>query len=109
MSTDELIQKGDFEGALALLLQTTAGPRPDPGQLLTTFNLQVRLQQFGPAEASMRRLLEIAPQVAGPMGVLARLGRAEAAAAARLENPALAGKRAALGAPPPHALLYVKA
>jgi protein involved in temperature-dependent protein secretion len=43
------------------------------------------------------------------MGALARNARAEAAATARLSDPAAAGKRAALGAPPPHALTYVKA
>lgn len=109
MSIEKLIQEGDFEGALARMAQENAGPRPDPGQLLMAFTMEVRLQRFGAAEATMKRLIEVAPQVAQPMGALARFARAESAATARLTDPAAAGRRAALGAPPPHGLVYVKA
>ena len=109
MSVDECIQSGDFEGALALLSAQTAGPQADPGLLLTTFSMEVRLQRFDAAEVSMRRLLAAAPQVADRMSQFGRTGRAEAAATARLTNPAVAGKRATIGMPPPHAMVYVKA
>lgn len=109
MAVDECIQAGDFEGALAQLSAQTAGPQADPGLLLTTFSMQVRLQRFDAAEVSMRRLLAAAPQVAERMSEFGRAGRAEAAATARLTNPAAAGKRATMGIPPPHAMAYVKA
>ncbi len=109
MSIEQSIEQGEFEAALSLLAQATAGPRPDPGQLLTTFNLETRLQRFDAAEASMGRLLAAAPQVAPVMERYRLAARAEAAATARLTNPALAGQRKALGAPPPYALAYVKA
>jgi protein involved in temperature-dependent protein secretion len=109
MSVDECIQSGDFEGALAQLSAQTAGPQADPGQLLTRFNMEIRLQRFDVAEISMRRLLAAAPQVAERMSEFGRAGRAEAAATARLTNPAAAGTRATMGMPPPHAMAYVKA
>jgi protein involved in temperature-dependent protein secretion len=109
MAIEDLIEQGDFEGALALLRQEIAGPQPDPEQLLTTFKLEVRLQRFDAADATMRRLIQLHPQVAEPMGALARTARAEAAATARLVDPAAAGRRGALGVPPPYALAYVKA
>jgi type VI secretion system protein ImpE len=109
MSIDESIQAGDFETALALLSAQTAGPQADPGQLLTAFSMEVRLQRFDAAEVSMRRLLAAAPQVAERMSEFGRAARAEAAATARLTNPAAAGKRATVGTPPPHAMAYVKA
>jgi protein involved in temperature-dependent protein secretion len=109
MTIDQRMQQGDWEGALALVTQETSGPSPDPGQLLVAFNLEVRLQRFDAAAATMRRLLAIAPQVAEPMSALGRTARAEAAATARTGDPAAAGKRAALGVPPPHAFAFVKA
>jgi protein involved in temperature-dependent protein secretion len=109
MSIEQSIEKGEFEAALSLLTQATAVPNPDPGQLLTTFNLEARLQRFDAAEAAMRRLLAAAPQVAPVMERYRLAARAEATATARLTDPALAGKRKALGAPPPYALAYVKA
>jgi protein involved in temperature-dependent protein secretion len=109
MSVDACIQAGDFEGALAQLSAQTAGAQADPGLLLTRFNMEIRVQQFEAAEVTMRRLLAAAPQVADRMSQFGRAGRAEATATARLTNPAVAGKRATIGAPPPHALVYVKA
>ena len=109
MSIENLVQQGDFEGALALLTQENAVARPDPGQLLMAFNLEVRLQRFEAAEASMRRLIQLTPDLAEPMEALSRTARAEAVATARLVDPAVAGRRAALGTPPPHGLVYVKA
>jgi hypothetical protein len=67
MSIEQSIEQGEFEAALALLGQSTAGPQPDPGQVLMTFNMEVRLQRFAAAEATMRRLISLAPQVAGVM------------------------------------------
>jgi protein involved in temperature-dependent protein secretion len=109
MSIEQSIEQGEFEAALALLGQATAGPQPDPGQVLMTFNMEVRLQRFAAAEATMRRLMALAPQVAGVMERYRLAARAEATATARLTDPALAGRRKALGTPPPHALAYVKA
>jgi protein involved in temperature-dependent protein secretion len=109
MSVDDQIQSGDFAGAAAAMNAQNAGPRPDPGQLLTIFSMEVRLQRFEAAEGTMRRLIAAAPQVAEPMSAFARAARAEAAATARLTNPAAAGKRATVGTPPPHAMVYVKA
>jgi protein involved in temperature-dependent protein secretion len=109
MTVDELINQGDLEGALALLREQTAGPQPNPEHLLTAFRVEVRLQRFEGAEGWMRRLIESQPAAAQAMGALLRTARAEAKAAARLVDPAVAGKRAALGAPPPHGLVFVKA
>jgi protein involved in temperature-dependent protein secretion len=109
MTIEQRMQDGDFEGALALLHEQTAGPRPDPGQLLMVFNLEVRLQRFAAAEQSIRRLIEVAPEVAAPMTAFARNARAEAAATTRMTDVATASRRAGIGAPPPHALAFVKA
>jgi protein involved in temperature-dependent protein secretion len=109
MSIEQSIEQGEFEAALSLLAKATAVPSPDPGQLLTTFNLETRVQRFDAAEASMRRLFAAAPQVAPVMERYRLAARAEAAATARLTDPALAGKRKAMGVPPPYALAYVKA
>ena len=109
MSIDSLVQQGDFEGALAILRDQTQGSQPNPEHLLTIFRLEVRLGRFEAAEAAMRRLIQSQPAAAEPMGALLRTARAEASATARLVDPAVAGKRAALGAPPPHGMLYVKA
>lgn len=109
MTIDQRIQQGDFEGALALVYKQLVGPRPDPGDCLLAFNLEVRLQRFDAAEQAIRRVIELAPEVAGPMSVLARNARAEAVATARMTNPAAAGKRAGIGAPPPYAFAFVKA
>ncbi len=103
------MQAGDFEGALAMLAPELAGPKPDPAQLLMAFNLEVRLQRFDEAARSIRRVIELAPQVAEVMGVLAKNALAEAAATRRLTDPVAAGKRATLGTPPAFALVYVKA
>ena len=64
MSIEQSIEQGEFEQALAQLTQATAGPQPDPGQVLMMFSVQVRLQRFQEAEATMRRLQSIAPQIA---------------------------------------------
>lgn len=109
MSVDECIQSGNFEGALAQLSAQTSGPQADPGQLLTRFSMEARLQRFDAAEASMKRLLAAAPQVADRMSAFGRAARAEATATARLTNPAAAGQRSTVGMPPPHAMAYVKA
>lgn len=109
MSIEQHIEQGEFEQALALLVQATSGPSPDPGQLLMIFNMEVRLQRFAAAEATMRRLCAAAPQVAPVMERYRVAAQAEAAATARLTDPALAGKRKAMGMPPPYALAYVKA
>lgn len=109
MSIEQSIERGEFETALALLVQATSGPSPDPGQLLMIFNMEVRLQRFEAAEVSMRRLCAAAPQVAPVMERYRVAAHAEATATARLTDPALAGKRKALGAPPPYAMAYVKA
>lgn len=107
-AAEELIKQGNYEGALANLKQAIAGAQPDPGHVLMAFNMEVRLQRFQDAERTMRRLIEIAPQVEGPMSALARTARAEATATARLTDPAVAGRRGAMGPPPPHGLTYVK-
>jgi len=109
MTIEQRMQDGDFEGALALLHEQTAGPSPDPGLLLMRFNLEVRVQRFDAAERSIRRVIELAPQVAAPMNAFARNARAEAAATARMTNPTAASRRSGVGAPPPFALAYVKA
>jgi protein involved in temperature-dependent protein secretion len=109
MTFEQQMQDGDFEGALALLRQQTAGPRPDPGLLLTVFNLEVRLQRFEAADQAIRRVIELAPQVAAPMTAFARSARAEAVATRRMTDPTVAGRRAAVIAPPPFALAFVQA
>lgn len=109
MTIEQRIQQGDFDGALALLAGELRAATPDAGQLLMAFNLEVRLQRFEAAQATMQRLLAQAPELAGPLGILARNARAEALATARLVDPRLAAQRSGIGPPPPHAMLYVKA
>jgi protein involved in temperature-dependent protein secretion len=109
MTVEQHMERGDFEAALQLLATQITGAAPDPGLMLMVFNLEVRLQRFDAAERTIRRLLQLAPQLAGPLGVLAGNARAEARAVARLTDPALAGKRAGIGMPPPHAFGHVKA
>lgn len=109
MTIEQSIDQGEFETALAQLTQATAGPQPDPGQILMMFSMEVRLQRFQAAEATMRRLLSVAPQIAPVMERYGLAARAEATATARLTDPAVASQRKALGAPPPYALAYVKA
>jgi protein involved in temperature-dependent protein secretion len=109
VTIDDRIQQGDFVGALGLIAPAITGPSPDPGQLLLAFNLEVRLQRFDAADQTIRRLMQIAPQVADAMAAFARNARAERTATQRMTDPAIAGKREGLGMPPPHALGYVKA
>ncbi len=99
MSIEQSIEKVSSRPPLSLLAQATAVPNPDPGQLLTTFNLETRVQRFDAAEASMRRLFAAAPQVAPVMERYRLAARAEATATARLTDPALAGQRKVLGVP----------
>ena len=109
MTVDDLIQQGDFAGALQMIAPAITGPSADPGQLLLAFNLEVRLQRFDAADQTIRRLMQIAPQVADAMAAFARNARAERSATQRMTDPTLAGKRAGIGMPPPHALAFVKA
>ncbi|MEO8701297.1 MAG: type VI secretion system accessory protein TagJ [Kofleriaceae bacterium] len=108
MTAEDRMQQGDFEGALGILVAQNAA-QPDPGQLLMQFSLEVRLQRFAAADQTIRRIVQLAPEVAGPMQSFAANARAEAAATARMTDPSLAGRRAGIGMPPPHALAYVKA
>ncbi len=108
MNTDQQIAQGDFQGALTELRRVTSHDGADPAQLLSRFNLEVRLQEFDAAETTMQRLCAAAPQVAPVMGGFGLAARAERLATERLTNPTLATKRATVGLPPPHALAYVK-
>jgi len=109
MTADELVESGDFVGALRAIAPDLAGATPDPANLLLAFNLEVRLQRFDAAEASIRRLIQQEPKLSDAMTAFARTGRAERKATERMTNPDIAGKRGGIGMPPPHALLYVKA
>ena len=108
MDTDQLIEQGDFEGALDVLRQATSGPGADPPQLLSRFSMELRLQQFDAAESTMQRLCAAAPEAAPVMSELGKTARAERMAIERLSDPALATKRATVGMPPPHAVALVK-
>lgn len=109
MTSDELIEQGDYAGALEVLRQATSGPQAEPPQLLSRFGVEVRLQQFDAAENTMQRLCAAAPEAAAVMGALGQTAKAERLAIQRLSDPALAGKRATVGMPPPHAMALVKA
>ncbi len=106
---DALVQQGNFADALNALMRVNDHAAPDPGQLLQQFNLEVRVQRFSEAAATMERLLVLAPQAAPAMNALARNARAEAFATARLSDRDRATSRAGIGAPPPHAVAYVQA
>lgn len=108
-TVDDHIQKGDFTGALEMIAPQLTGPSADPGQLLLAFNLEVRLQRFDAAEQTIQKLIARAPELSDAMGGFARTAHAERTATERMTNPELAQKRAGVGAPPPHALAYVKA
>lgn len=108
MSFEQLVDQGDFKGALELLRESTSGAQVDPGELLARFSMEVRLQQFDAAESSMQRLCAIAPEAAPVMSQLGLAARAERLAIQRLTDPTLATKRATLGIPPPHAVALVK-
>jgi len=109
MNADQLVERGDFEGALEVLRQSTSGARAEPPALLSQFSMEVRLQQFDAAENTMKRLCEAAPETAVIMNQLAAAARAERIAVQRLSDPTLAGKRSAPGLPPPYSLALVKA
>lgn len=109
MNPDQLIEQGDFEGALELLRQSTSGAQAEPPALLSQFSMEVRLQQFDAAEKTMQRLIAAAPETAVVMNQLAAAGRAERMAIERLSDAALAGKRSTVGMPPPYAVALVKA
>jgi protein involved in temperature-dependent protein secretion len=110
MTIEAFIQEGEFEQALAELRAATGGEVKDLSQLLLVFNLEVRLEQFAEAEATMQRLLQLAPaEVAGGLTAFLMCAHSERAQAARLRDPELAGQRAAILPPPPFAYAYVKA
>jgi protein involved in temperature-dependent protein secretion len=109
MNSDQLIEQGDFEGALEVLRQSTSGARAEPAALLSQFSMEVRLQQFDAAETTIQRLCAVAPETAEVMKHFAATARAERIAIQRLSDPTLAGKRSAPGLPPPYSLALVKA
>lgn len=109
MNSDQLIEQGDFEGALALLRQSTSGAQAEPPALLSQFSMEIRLQEFDAAEKTMQRLIAAAPETAVVMNQLAAAGRAERIAVTRLSDATLAGKRSTVGIPPPYAVALVKA
>ncbi len=108
MQAEQLIEQGDFKGALDVLRQTTSGANVDPGQLLMRFGLEVRVQEFDAAAATMDRLCTAAPDVAPQIRPLGLAAQAERVAIERLSNPTLAGKRSTVGMPPPHAVALIK-
>jgi protein involved in temperature-dependent protein secretion len=108
MSADQLIEQGDYKGALDELRQATSNPQADPAQLLSRFSMEVRLQEFDAAENTMKRLCAAAPDAASVMSQLGLAARAERLAIQRQSDAALAGKRATVGIPPPHAIALVK-
>lgn len=109
MNADQLIEQGDFEGALELLRQSTSGAQAEPPALLSQFSMEIRLQEFDAADKTMQRLIAAAPETAVVMNQLAAAGRAERIATQRLSDATLAGKRSAPGLPPPYSLELVKA
>lgn len=109
MSTDQLIDRGDFEGALNELRAITSASTADPAQLLVRFNMEARLALFDEAEQTMQRLCAAAPQVAPVMGPLGLAARAERLATERLTNPQLATRRATVDLPAPQQMAYVAA
>lgn len=56
MNSDQLIEQGDFKGALEQLREATSGAQAEPPLLLSRFSMEVRLQQFDAAESTMQRL-----------------------------------------------------
>jgi protein involved in temperature-dependent protein secretion len=108
MTVQQLIEQGDFQGALRELQQVTTGAGADPESLLSRFNLEVRLQQFEAAHATARRLGGVAPQIMPVLEGFVAAARAEEQAARRLTDPALAGKRSTVGLPPPFAMAYAQ-
>ncbi|NUP10071.1 MAG: thioredoxin domain-containing protein [Polyangiaceae bacterium] len=109
MSVEEAIEKGDFRQALTSLEHETSASEVEPSRLLMRFNIEVRLQRFDAAQATMRRLVMAAPEVAAPMSAFAAAAHAEELATRRRHDPACAGRGAALGLPPPHLLALAKA
>lgn len=109
MQVEQLIEQGEFKAALDALRPTTSGAQVDPGQLLMRFGLEVRVQEFDAAAATMDRLCTAAPDVAQAVRQFGLAAQAERFAIERLSNPTLAGKRSTVGAPPPHAMALVKA
>jgi len=109
MSVEAAIENGDFQQALVNLEHETGGPAADPARLLMRFNMEVRLQRFREAQATMQRLVAAAPDLAGPMGAFAAAAQAEELATLRRRDPNHAGKGAAVGMPPPHLLALMKA
>ncbi|NUO48650.1 MAG: hypothetical protein HOV80_07320, partial [Polyangiaceae bacterium] len=109
MSAEAAIEKGEFEQALTSLEHETNGPSVDPGRLLMRFSMEVRLQRFEAAQATMRRLVAAAPEVAAPMSAFGAAAQAEELLTMRRRDPRAAGKGSAIGMPPPHLLALMKA
>jgi protein involved in temperature-dependent protein secretion len=109
MTAEAAIERGEFRAALHTLQHETSGATAEPGRLLMRFNVEVRLQEFAAAEASIHRIVQIAPDVAAPMTAFAHAARAEQMAAVRLRDPNQAGQRTGVGLPPPYLLALVKA
>ncbi len=107
MTFHQLIEQGEYRSALAELQQITS-QSPDPEALLSRFNMEVRLQQFDAARATAQRLSSVAPELTPVLSRFFAAAQAEEKAARRLTDPTLAGKRSAIGMPPPAALAYVK-
>lgn len=106
---EERIDRGDFEGAIAASETMLGGPLDGPGLLLLLFHARVRLDDFDGALVAMKRLVELDAELADPMNELRLCLESERLRAARLVDPAIAGKRHALRPPPSFCLPYVKA
>lgn len=108
LSLEDLLNDGELEAALEHV-RAQLGKQRDPDSMLIAFGLEVRLEQFERAQATLQRLIELVPQAASGLAAYGRYARAEEARTKRLIDGSTASNRAAILAPPPHLLSYSSA
>lgn len=104
MDAEQLIQQGDFEGALRVL---DADPRTttEPERLLMVFNLRTRIEEYDGALAALEQLVRVAPDFAAGAGFLQDCAEAERTRTARRRDARAAGDRSLPVGTPSHVTL----
>ncbi|MDY7232968.1 type VI secretion system accessory protein TagJ [Hyalangium rubrum] len=101
-TVEQLIQKGDFVGALRAL-EAELQAQPAPEKYLLVFNLRTRLEDYDGALAALEQVVRLMPDFAEGAGFLRDCAEAERLRTLRGKDAALAGARKMLGGMPPPA------
>jgi protein involved in temperature-dependent protein secretion len=106
--TGELMGKGEFENARALLQPSFASSRDVPQGLMLLF-VQCYINDFGGAKATLDAVRSLAPHLGPLLDKVGGCASSEWTRVARLTDPNQAGKRQGFKAPLPFGFLYAKA